>query len=208
MLLLIIFQYGGNYMNALDFFTKYKNRVNVETVGMSVYQDNKAFTELINKNVIPEIIESQCDPKLTAQNEYFRIDTVGWVSRWDDVKVEAKRMGLNPHLWDLKVAVEHENSSSDWTDEVIKLIHVKCPMKVIIGYNNSDKRVEEELEKLEFVSKCMNMIEAFKNSKDEEYLIILGNYANSKTKKADYKDFDYKGYLYNWKTNSFEEIAG
>lgn len=64
-------------MKALDFFTKYKDRVNVETVGMSVYQDNKSFTELINKKVIPEIIESQGDPKLTAQNEYFRIDTVG-----------------------------------------------------------------------------------------------------------------------------------
>ncbi len=135
-------------MNAIEFFTEYKKRVNAETVGMNIYQDNKAFTELINKRVIPEIIESQSKPTLTAQNEYFRIDTVGWISRWDDVKDEAKRMGLNPHLWDLKVAVEHENSSSDWTDEVIKLIHVKCPLKVIIGYNNSDKRGEEELEKI------------------------------------------------------------
>ena len=194
-------------MNAIEFFTEYKKRVTTETVGMHIYQDNKAFTELINKNIIPEIIESQSNPQLTAQNEYFRIDTVGWVSRWDDVKDEAKQIGLNPHLWDLKIAVEHENSSFDWTAEVIKLIHVKCPLKVIIGYNNSDKRGEEELEKIEFVSKCMNMIEAFKSSKDEEYLIILGNCANSKTKQADYEDFDYKGYLYNWETNCFIEVT-
>ena len=76
-------------MNAIEFFTKYKTRVNAGTVGMSIYQNNKAFTELINKKIIPEIIESQGDPKLTAQNEYFRIDTVGWVSRWDDVKADA-----------------------------------------------------------------------------------------------------------------------
>ncbi|WP_156036275.1 hypothetical protein [Butyrivibrio sp. AE3004] len=28
------------------------------------------------------------------------------------------------------MVIEHKNDISDWTDEVIKLVHIKCPLKV------------------------------------------------------------------------------
>ena len=204
------FQYGNTIMNAIEFFTKYKTRVNAGTVGMSIYQNNKAFTELINKKIIPEIIESQCDPKLTAQNEYFRIDAVGWVSNTDTYKDKIKQeVGLNAHVWDLKIAIEHENNPADWMDEVVKLIHVKCPLKVIIGYNHCNTRdceSESDEEKLKVVSKIMGMIDAFYECKKEEYLIILGNCKGKGRSSFDYENFDYRGYLYNWDLKMFERI--
>lgn len=169
-----------------------------------LYKDLPSFTKLVNYNVIHRIIENSPD-ELTVQHEYFRIDTVGWKSRYKSIEKQAFDLGFNPHLWDLKVAVEHENSTADWNDEVIKLVHIKCPLKVIIGYNNSDLRGEVELEKLNFLSQCMNCVDAFHSGK-EEFLVILGNATNSKTKETDYKKFGYKGYLYNYGSMRFEEL--
>lgn len=45
---------------------------------LEIYKtDEPAFTELVNKTLIKTIIENS---GLTAQHEYFRIDTVGWMS--------------------------------------------------------------------------------------------------------------------------------
>ena len=95
---------------------------------LDLYRNNElAYTELVNKYIVHKIIK---DAGMTAQHEYFRIDTVGWVTRYQEMEDEAHKLDLSAHLWDLKIAVEHENSKHDWTDEVIKLIHVKCPLKV------------------------------------------------------------------------------
>lgn len=107
---------------------------------------------------------------------------------------------------DIIIIVEHENSKTDWSDEVMKLIHVKCPLKVIIGYSYSDEGGEMESRKLSFVSKWMQKVEALQKGIDEEYLIILGNGCNHVTDEVDYTSFDYKGYLYNWDNKEFEKI--
>lgn len=144
-------------------------------------------------------------PGMTAQHEYFRIDTVGWVTRYQEMEDEAHKLDLSAHLWDLKIAVEHENSKHDWTDEVIKLIHVKCPLKVVISYNYCDERDTTEWEKLNFIAHWMQEVKAFAKGGDEEYLLIFGNCFNPKT-KADYDTFDYRGYLYNRQTQRFDRI--
>ena len=157
------------------------------------------------KKIINQIIK---DAGYEAQNEYFRIDAVGWTSHFEDMRdaPENKELGMKPHLWDLKIAVEHENSKSDWSDEVMKLIHVKCPLKVIISYSYSDERGDIERKKLDFIAKWMQEIDALQKGTDEEYLIILGNGCNHKTGGSDYSDFGYVGYLYNWSTKRFEEL--
>ena len=121
-----------------------------------IYKTNEpAFTELINKDIIDGII-ANCDVdeallkekkclgeynKLVAQHEYFRIDSIGYQHKfWMIDSDDSKNYGLNRHFWDLKIAVEHENSKKDWMDEVIKLIHVRCPLKVVIAYNYCDHR--------------------------------------------------------------------
>lgn len=113
---------------------------------------------------------------------------------------QTENLTMNSHFWDLKIAVEHENDAKDWFDEAIKLIYLKCPLKVIIGYSPCDKR-EEDIKKLRFLAKFMRKINAFQTYKDS-YLIILGNGASS----HDYEKFDYIGYVYNWSIEEFEKI--
>lgn len=211
-------------MDAHDFFAKFLEEVKETTVitkemlpdlpetwgkdtFLSIYKKpkekyarNTAYTKLINKYVIKKIIS---DAGMKTQNEYFRIDTVGWVSQYERMEKEAKELNLNAHLWDLKIAVEHENSKKDWTDEVIKLIHIKCPLKVVIGYNYCDERDTLDKKKLDFIARWMQEVSAMNTGTTEEYLIIFGN---CKHNGADYSVFDYRGYLYNQLTHRFDRI--
>ena len=167
---------------------------------LDLYRNNEpAYTELVNKYIVHKIIK---DAGMTVQHEYFRIDTVGWITRYQEMEKKAHELELSAHLWDLEIAVEHENSRKDWTDEVIKLIHVKCPLKVVISYNYCDERDTTEWKKLNFIAQ---EVKAFTKGSDEEYLLIFGNCFNSKT-KADYDTFDYRGYLYNRQTRRFDRI--
>lgn len=196
-------------MNAQEFFEQYLSLVNEEYI----YSDNRSyrkiymtdeptFTKIINNNVVPEIIKNA---GWSWQNEYFRIDTVGWKTKYKNVENAGKRLGLSPHLWDLKIAVEHENSKSDWTDELIKLAHIRCPLKVVIGYVHWDERTEIEKEKLNFAYNCLSQIEAFDPNADEEFLIIFGNGEARNKANGSYDKFDYRGYvLYKGKTEFVE----
>lgn len=181
-------------------------------------KDEPTFTDIVNKAIIHDIVSELLDEYLRdgctkgIQHEYFRIDTVGWVTRYLDIDAEtAKRTGLNRHLWDLKIAVEHENSKWDWSDEVIKLLHVRCPLKVIISYNYCDCRDTGEYSdsnKLHYIADWMGMTEAFRNSMDnhEEYLIIIGNGEGILKGTEPYDDFDYQGYVYDPSDKKFIRI--
>lgn len=139
---------------------------------------------------------------LKPQNEYYRIDAIGWKEHGDDAKQEAADVELNWHQWDLEIAVEHENNHLDWTDELTKLVHIRCPLKVIIGYNYWDCRDEFEDKKLAYAAKWMKQIKAFDPAAKEEYLIILGNtYAKNGKRKSE--DFDYRGYVYDYESEAF-----
>ena len=182
--------------NAKWFFNEFKTKVTEDTIDFSSYKHGKSFTPIISEKII-EIIESA---ELCYSKEYFRIDVSGWKDRINDIVGDTK--GLKRHLWDLEIAVEHENANNDWTDELIKLIHIRCPLKVIIGYNSYDNRNDEE--KLAVASKWMKKVNAFSSSSDEEYLIILGNTSGHDNK---YSTFDYRGYLYNYQSAFFEKIG-
>ena len=198
-------------VNAIEFYKKFKETVVEERIykGRSyweIYRDAKfsAFTYLVNKKLIHKILE---ESGLSVSHEYFRIDTIGWNEKYLELdEKEAKDLGLKRHLWDLKIAVEHENEKDDWLDEVIKLVHIRCPLKVIIGYNHCDQRDEPEREKLAYAAECMRMVKAFHATEEEEYIVILGNGAPKDTKAALYTCFDYRGYLYNHIERQFERI--
>ncbi len=178
-----------------------------------VYRNmERVYTELVNKNIVHSIIQdAYTDDKtehLVAQHEYFRIDTIGYQHRYMEIpKNEAEKVALNRHFWDLKIAVEHENSKRDWMDEVAKLVHIRCPLKVVITYNHCDEREGKELEKLSYIAKWMRRIAAFDRDADEEYLIIIGNGAPRRRSSGGYSCFNYRGYLYQYHTASFERIG-
>lgn len=184
--------------NAVNFFNKFKSKI-TEDKYLDVYKNNSEFTDFVTRE-INEIIREM---GYTSQNEYFRIDATGWISKADSIKDLAKENEMNPHLWDLKIAVEHENNQFDWTDELIKLVHIRCPLKVIISYNYCDRRDDLEYQRLSFAAECMNKTDAFDNNSSEEYLIILGN---CYSKNKDYTNFDYRGYIYNYEYKNFMAI--
>lgn len=196
-------------MDAKEFLIKFKSETDENRVIngrrlFDIYLIDKEYTPVITQ-IINNIIESA---GFTHQNEYFRIDAVGWISYFEIMKVDAQKkdIRMNAHLWDLKIAVEHENKKEDWSDELIKLIHIKCPLKVIIGYSHSDERGEVERSKLAFMSKWMQNVNALQTGTDEQYLVILGNGCNHRTGTSDYTEFGYKGYIYNFETMRFEEL--
>ena len=201
---------GKNYS---EFNKKVKSEICEQLNGknyLEIYRNHaKQYTNLVNRIIIPETIKS-LEPDCVIQHEYLRIDTVGWIDKKAKMEKEAKKIGfsLNAHLWDLKIAVEHENNSKDWTDEVIKLVHVKCPLKVVIGYSPCDERDNEEIEKLKFIAKWMNEVNDFNNAFKEEYLIILGNGKPKRKKSSDYDKFDYRGYMYDSNRREFKRITG
>ena len=231
-------------MNAKEFYAAFVNATNEKTVvrteqipstpelsdGENTYFDiyrnhEAAYTELVNKNIIHNIIAGvDADEKITPENaellnkhpeykklvpqhEYFRIDCTGYQHRYFEIdEGEAQSVGLNRHFWDLKIAVEHENDKQDWMDEVVKLAHIRCPLKVIIGYNHCDQRNEGDIVKLGFVAKWMQRVSAFDESSDEEILIIIGNGAPADKNNEVYCAFDYRGYLYDYRDRKFKRI--
>ena len=168
------------------------------------YHDNSRWTDRIT-HLTRKLIEKY---GFESQTEYFRIDITGWKSRWEDIKEAAHEVGLNPHLWDLKIAVEHENNSSDWSDELIKLAHIRCPLKVIIGYTPCDLREAggKEDERLAFAASVLQKVEAFNPASNEEILVILGNSSPKSSSSPMYTEYGYRGYIFDYVSGVFRSV--
>ena len=192
-----------NY-DATWFYKEFVSSINWEEYS-AAYKNDADFTPKVTK-AIRKIVDSA---GWTSQTEYFRIDVIGWESKWKDIKEVARNAGLKAHLWNMKIAVEHENSKADWSDELIKLMQVRCPLKVVISYNYYDDRLERERQKLAAAAELIRRVDSYESVKrdKEELLIILGNGCSKKTGKSDYTSFDYKGYLYDFSQSKFEELT-
>ena len=160
---------------------------------VNCYNCNTTFTTFIIGR-INEIIESM---GYSSQNEYLRIDAIGYTKKEN---LES-RAGLNVHLWDLQIAVEHENDSKDWLDEVVKLSHICCPLRVVIGYAPAESR-NKDGERLEYASNILRQLRCKDNLKHGEFMVILGN--SGVKMQDDY--FNYKAYVLNSETFIFEHL--
>jgi hypothetical protein len=106
------------------------------------YRDASIWT----KKVIDKVrIMINKDLELETQKEYFRIDAIGYTTKWEEEKQIAEHrkkyegIKMHPlHNWKLKVAYEHENSDG-WSDELCKLCHIAADLKVISSYYGSNK---------------------------------------------------------------------
>ena len=160
------------------------------------YTDNTAFTRFITGE-INEIIRER---GYIAQNEYYRIDAMGYTSRG---KTLPEADGLHPFLWDLEIAVEHENSSKDWLDEVIKLAHICCPLRVVIGYVPVDQREKGDEARLAYAADALGQLKCRDNLRSGEFMVILGN---SGTAGKEERFFNYKAYVLNPEEFRFEPL--
>ena len=162
---------------------------------VKTYSHSTDFTDFIIDRINTIIREKG----LCSQNEYFRIDSMGYNSRYKELE---KSRGLTPHLWDMEIAVEHENDDKDWLDEVVKLAHVCCPLRVVIGYVPADKR-NNDPKLLDFAADALKRLKCVNNIVEGEFLIILGN---SDTKGQVEKYFNYQAYILNAETFEFEKL--
>ena len=186
------------------FFREYTARLDWEKYE-SAYRHDADFTPIATR-IIRQIIDSV--PGWTSQTEYFRVDVIGYESRVGEIEDKAQKAGLGAYLWNLKIAVEHENSKSGWTDELVKLAQLRCPLKVVIGYSHCDEREAAEQKKLCAAAEILAMTDAYGSIRrdGEEILVILGNGEPKNRANPDYTSFDCRGYLFEYASRAFVRI--
>ncbi|MEG0017017.1 MAG: hypothetical protein RR747_10655, partial [Gordonibacter sp.] len=96
------------------------------------YNDGRAFTKAIIL-LVKDVLKPKGSEGIGLSCEYYRIDVTSWKDRAAEIRHDAPK-NFTPYFWDLEVAVEHENYDRHWMDEVIKLAHINCPLRVVIGY--------------------------------------------------------------------------
>ncbi len=180
-------------MNAQEFFKSFLEALEARRDEcVRDYRNSEAFTKTIS-SVIEDSLKAREAEEIGISREYYRIDVVSWRGRSEEIKEKAP-YGFRPYLWDLEAAVEHENHDEHWMDEVVKLAHINCPLRVVIGYVPAGK---EHGEYTDFASLALRMLRC-EQRPDSEYLLILGN--SKPATEEDY--FHYQPYLFDG--NAFE----
>ncbi len=181
-----------------------------ENITPNVYANNKEYTYWITQTLC-NILQ---DADIRYNCEYYRIDIYGWnpvlKTEVPVLNELTKNQNLGFHCWKPVIAIEHENNWAEWTDELVKLTYVRCPLKVIIAYNhNTDltthKRDDSKL--LEVATKTLQHSAYYGEDKDD-YLLIFGTsgQAIEYFKSNEANKYEYRGYLYNKEKEKFEEI--
>lgn len=173
---------------AEQFFTKLIQRLkNVEKLG-EIYWWGKRWTQCI-KGLTEELLS------VNTSREYYRVDSLEYCNTNANIKNLSENkitfdnfdgVYLNFHNWKNKTLVEYENKRHDWTDELVKLSHLRAELKVIIAYSewcdSPDKYkrlIEQKLEvAIELLKGCQE------ESLKDNWLIVFGpckvgkNFAN------------------------------
>lgn len=190
-------------LNAINFYNEFMDciRQGAENKGDWVeskeyYESSSKFTDYVNKKLMPKCFEKFATG---YSNEYYRFDVSSWEQLKSSVEDICKEVNMNPYLWDLRIAFEHENSKKDWFDEVIKLLYIDCPLKVVVGYNkyktrfiNNKESDKSKLDVLCLILSKLNRIEDLLSK--NEFLIILGNCGPGYDNNEGAEYFGYKGY--------------
>ena len=139
------------------------------------YWDNqREFTNKFINEYLPSIMKEK--ETVTTEFEYYRIDIIAYDNkRKYEAEEIAKSLGLSktefsPYLWDLEIALEHENNKKEWLDEVVKLSHINCPLRIVIGY--VDENNEEKCRML--ASRVLQKRIGNNTSDGQEFMLILG----------------------------------
>lgn len=198
-------------IDAKLFFKDFKEFIYENSSTTSVYTNNTSWTKRINKEIVPEIllkILKKENLDVFISHEYYRVDVLAgynYKNRLPELKGKADSVGMNFYAWEPMIAFEHENKKADWYDEVIKLLFLDCPLRVVVGYNDSKNR-ESDLNKLEILLEIIKAMDLLEKLECEEFLIIIGNSGVEKSYKESDEMIKYKGYLYNKEKGKFEEL--
>ena len=194
-------------MKAQEFWDRFEEKVMMEGECRNQLRNDwttsKVFTESISKVITNIIKDCYGENSITVQPEYLRIDIPAWQKNsGNDQSFVEEAPNFQKYDWNLKVAVEHENDYRLWMDEVIKLAHINCPLRVVIGYvhieENRQKTEEKKKAILKRVAEVLNNnIDAWKavisanNTNPSEFLIILGDGNVKKENRCYYTPYFY-----------------
>ncbi len=194
-------------MRAEEFWMAFHDRLNERDVRKEAekkWKYSKDYTEFIIG-----MMENMIGAKdkggfgFETSKEYYRIDLTGWRQRRDEIEnkiPENKDYAFQPYCWDLEIAIEHENNDRLWMDEIIKLLHINCPLRVVIGY--VPKSIPKE-PYLEYVSTAITGSKKALGMENGDFLVILGD---SKV-GDDGEKCNYTPYKWDGEINSFRPLV-
>ena len=173
-------------MDAKAFWERFQERIRKNNKELKEnWEEDEKFTKSMMK-ILGDIFETK------TQKEYYRVDLISYSLNEDH---KSKYKGIELYSWNLEVAVEHENKPGDWMDEVVKLAHISCDLRVVIGYLPK-KQKNNHVEYLEKInSELWENIAAWRHTKDSgDFLIIIGDSSvSSKDDCCQYTPYLYEG---------------
>ena len=184
-------------MTAQEFWNKFNelfNQDKIKETAQQKWSSYKDYTDYILEQI--ESILSTDD--LETSREYYRIDLIGYNNKNNGKTILLPEYRFKNYQWDLEVAVEHENSSYTWMDEVVKLLHIYCPLRVVIGYIPLINKKEHN-KYLDKIYDNIKNLKAKETLKDGNFLIIIGD---SECGNDSSQFCHYTPYIY--KNNNFE----
>lgn len=187
-------------MNAEIFYSKLVSLLKdfFEKNGSDDYREAGTWTKIITKNdeglsLIDNVL-LDLFPNGKLANEYYRIDNCIY-ENVDEGKVTKNNM--NFHQWRLVAAVEHENIWNDWSDELVKLTYIQCPLRVVISYGNINFETGEydtALKHANQVAKAIHLENYVHNG--EEFALIFGPRLSDSKKSSSIAEL-YRLYVWN-----------
>jgi len=170
-------------MTAEQFWNEFKKNFENNSLkeAKEKWKIKKEFTEFIKNKIGTFLAKPEYGYENKHQNEYYNIDVYGWYDGKDSLNNTLKlgRTTLKNHFWFFEVAVEHENDTSDWLDEIVKLCYISCPLRVVIGYlppQANDSQIEEATKHASHIICSLNKKYGNIISNNQEYLLILGKH--------------------------------
>ncbi|MBQ7353183.1 MAG: hypothetical protein IJW54_04170 [Clostridia bacterium] len=179
-------------MTAKEFWERFEKVCKDEKL-IDSWNNTKKFTTRMFELLENVVKEEEC----SIEYEYFRIDLI----TYKNTKTSDKIGYLKNYSWELLTAVEHENDSRLWVDEVVKLAHISAELRVVIGYIPLAEKTNQE-KYMDEVSTIINSISAWKQTKDKDFLLIIGDSRiNDKKERCNYTP-----YVYNREEQRFKTL--
>lgn len=213
-----------------DFFNNLRNQIikfekeyndNYEVI-KKVYSDSKKWTTLITKGtksinfnhdsfIDKALMLTFSSQKYKFANEYFLIDNLIYKDINNGYEcADMNKYKINKHRWKLLAAVEHENNKKEWTDELIKLLHINCDFRCVISYGDFFNDYEDQKKIANELIKEMNEFGNTANyiSDKQEFLLIFGPTLNNVEKVGVDKKISemFKGFVFDTSKGEFTEF--
>jgi hypothetical protein len=197
-------------LDAMKFYSELEKLLAGENSGETIERYNRYYNakgkekaKIWTMYLTAKVMDIFHSLKTTPGCAYYGMDVIGWTQRKKELKWGKKDRLVNPHLWDLDVAVEFENSPQNWTDKLVKLFYLRCPLKVVISYRDCKKKDSGE-KALACAAQIVNKLrEPNPIQEDEQLLVVLGNSRSGANYKS-WEDIGFAAYVFDANEGEFK----